>query len=106
MLSFVTFEYNTAVRTARGFSSVDLLHRSEDLGFIYQVLPYTDYEGPDERFINFTSGLQEWSHIAGLCSFSQQQGPKLRYDERHMHNVYHSGHLVWVSVPLRKLGSA
>ncbi|UYV77347.1 hypothetical protein LAZ67_15000588, partial [Cordylochernes scorpioides] len=80
ILPFVTFAYNTAKQESTGFKDED--------DFIQTL----------------GSRAEEARQLARIHTMRSQGENKLRYDAHHRNIVYQPGDLVWIYIPVRKVG--
>ncbi|UYV74973.1 hypothetical protein LAZ67_12001943 [Cordylochernes scorpioides] len=103
ILPFVTFSYNTTKQESTGFTLFFLLHGREaetPLDVLFpKLLP------KDDDFIQTLGArAEEARKLARIHSMRSQDSNKQRYDAHHRNILYQPGDLVWIFIPVRKVG--
>ncbi|UYV77011.1 hypothetical protein LAZ67_14002809, partial [Cordylochernes scorpioides] len=103
ILPFVTFAYNTAKQESTGFTPFFLVHGREAETPLDVLFPKLLPE--DDDFIQ-TLGARadEARKLARIHSMRSQGSNEHRYDAHHRNIIYQPGDLVWIFIPVRKVG--
>ncbi|UYV84411.1 hypothetical protein LAZ67_X002045 [Cordylochernes scorpioides] len=103
ILPFVTFAYNTSRQESTGFTPFFLAHGREAETPLDLLFPKLVPE--DDDFIQtLGSRAEEARQLARLHSMRSQESNKLRYDAQHRNITYQPGDLVWIFIPVHKVG--
>ncbi|UYV61228.1 hypothetical protein LAZ67_1003968 [Cordylochernes scorpioides] len=103
ILPFVTFSYNTAKQESTGFTPFFLVHGREAETPLDVLFPKLLPE--DDDFIQ-TLGVraEEARKLTRIHPMRSQDSNKHRYDAHHRNIIYQPGDLVWIFIPVRKVG--
>ncbi|UYV68861.1 hypothetical protein LAZ67_6001298, partial [Cordylochernes scorpioides] len=104
ILPFVTFAYNTAKQESTGFSPFYLVHGREAETPLDLLFPKFPSEDEDDFIQTLGSRAEEARQLARIHTMRSQGGNKLRYDAHHRNIIYQPGDLVWIYIPVRKVG--
>ncbi|UYV80275.1 hypothetical protein LAZ67_18002262, partial [Cordylochernes scorpioides] len=104
ILPFVTFAYNTAKQESTGFSPFYLVHGREAETPLDLLFPKFPSEDEDDFIQTLGSRAEEARQLARIHTMRSQGGNKLRYDAHHRNIIYQPGVLVWIYIPVRKVG--
>jgi transposase InsO family protein len=104
VLPFVTFAYNTAKQDTTGFSPFFLLHGREAETTLDTIFPCVEGNEEDDYVSNLITKAEESRQLARLRTLNAQAKDSRRYDSRHRMVSYKPGDLVWVFIPIRKVG--
>ncbi|UYV63976.1 hypothetical protein LAZ67_2006231, partial [Cordylochernes scorpioides] len=104
ILPFVTFAYNTAKQESTGFSPFYLVHGREAETPLDLLFPKFPSEDEDDFIQTLGSRAEEARQLARIHTMRSQGENKLRYDAHHRNIVYQPGDLVWIYIPVRKVG--
>ncbi|UYV72881.1 hypothetical protein LAZ67_10001063 [Cordylochernes scorpioides] len=104
ILPFVTFAYNTAKQGSTGFSPFYLVHGREAETPLDLLFPKFPSEDEDDFIQTLGSRAEEARQLARIHTMRSQGGNKLRYDAHHRNIIYQPGDLVWIYIPVRKVG--
>ncbi|UYV82368.1 hypothetical protein LAZ67_21001831, partial [Cordylochernes scorpioides] len=104
ILPFVTFAYNTAKQESTGFSPFYLVHGREAETPLDLLFPKFPSEDEDDFIQTLGSRAEEARQLARIHTMRSQEGNKLRYDAHHRNIIYQPGVLVWIYIPVRKVG--
>ncbi|UYV78619.1 hypothetical protein LAZ67_16002183, partial [Cordylochernes scorpioides] len=104
ILPFVTFAYNTAKQESTGFSPFYLVHGREADTPLDLLFPKFPSEDEDDFIQTLGSRAEEARQLARIHTMRSQGGNKLRYDAHHRNIIYQPGVLVWIYIPVRKVG--
>ncbi|UYV64979.1 hypothetical protein LAZ67_3002638, partial [Cordylochernes scorpioides] len=104
ILPFVTFAYNTAKQESTGFSPFFLVHGREAETPLDLLFPKFPSEDEDDFIQTLGSRAEEARQLARIHTMRSQGGNKLRYDAHHRNIIYQPGVLVWIYIPVRKVG--
>ncbi|UYV84587.1 hypothetical protein LAZ67_X002728, partial [Cordylochernes scorpioides] len=100
---FVTFAYNTAKQESTGFTPFFLVHGREAEPPLDVLFPKLLPE--DDDFIQTLGArAEEARKLARIHSMKAQDSNKQRYDAHHRNIIYQPGDLVWIFIPVRKVG--
>ncbi|UYV84686.1 hypothetical protein LAZ67_X003094 [Cordylochernes scorpioides] len=100
---FVTFAYNTAKQESTGFTPFFLVHGREAETPLDVLFPKLLPE--DDDFIQTLGArAEEARKLARIHSMRSQDSNKQRYDAHHRNIIYQPGDLVWIFIPVRKVG--
>ncbi|UYV80895.1 K02A2.6-like, partial [Cordylochernes scorpioides] len=103
ILPFVTFAYNTAKQESTGFIPFFLVHGREAETPLDVLFPKLLPE--DDDFIQTLGArAEEARKLARIHSMRSQDSNKQRYDAHHRNIIYQPGDLVWIFIPVRKVG--
>ncbi|UYV70456.1 K02A2.6-like [Cordylochernes scorpioides] len=103
ILPFVTFAYNTAKQESTGFTPFFLVHGREAETPLDVLFPKLLPE--DDDFIQTLGArAEEARKLARIYSMRSQDSNKHRYDAHHRNIIYQPGDLVWIFIPVRKVG--
>ncbi|UYV73826.1 K02A2.6-like, partial [Cordylochernes scorpioides] len=103
ILPFVTFAYNTAKQESTGFTPFFLVHGREAETPLDVLFPKLLPE--DDDFIQTLGArAEEARKLARIHSMRSQDSNKQRYDAHHRNIIYQPGDLVWIFIPVRKVG--
>ncbi|UYV77524.1 K02A2.6-like [Cordylochernes scorpioides] len=103
ILPFVTFAYNTAKQESTGFTPFFLVHGREAETPLDVLFPKLLPE--DDDFIQTLGArAEEARKLARIHSMRSQDSKKHRYDAHHRNIIYQPGDLVWIFIPVRKVG--
>ncbi|UYV72001.1 hypothetical protein LAZ67_9001526 [Cordylochernes scorpioides] len=103
ILPFVTFAYNTAKQKSTGFTPFFLVHGREAETPLDVLFPKLLPE--DDDFIQTLGArAEEARKLARIHSMRSQDSNKHRYDAHHRNMIYQPGDLVWIFIPVRKVG--
>ncbi|UYV85062.1 K02A2.6-like, partial [Cordylochernes scorpioides] len=103
ILPFVTFAYNTAKQESTGFTPFFLVHGREAETPLDVLFPKLLPE--DDDFIQTLGArAEEARKLARIHSMRSQGSNKHRYDAHHRNIIYQPGDLVWIFIPVRKVG--
>ncbi|UYV84664.1 K02A2.6-like, partial [Cordylochernes scorpioides] len=95
ILPFVTFAYNTAKQESTGFTPFFLVHGREAETPLNVLFPKLLPE--DDDFIQTLGARAEEARKLAHSN-------KHRYDAHHRNIIYQPGDLVWIFIPVRKVG--
>ncbi|UYV79891.1 hypothetical protein LAZ67_18000994, partial [Cordylochernes scorpioides] len=104
ILPFVTFAYNTAKQESTGFSPFYLVHGREAETPLDLLFPKFPSEDEYDFIQTLGSRAEEARQLARIHTMRSQGGNKLRYDAHHRNIIYQPGVLVWIYIPVRKVG--
>lgn len=106
ILPFVTFAYNTAKQETTGFTPFYLLHGREAETTLDTMFPFCpdDINYSDSYLNRLIMRTEESRQLARLRTFQAQDKDRQRYDSKHRVVTYQPGDLVWVFIPIRKIG--
>ncbi|UYV71403.1 hypothetical protein LAZ67_8003004, partial [Cordylochernes scorpioides] len=103
ILPFVTFAYNTAKQESTGFTPFFLVHGREAETPLDVLFPKLLPE--DDDFIQTLGArAEEARKLARIHSMRSQGSNKHRYDAHHRNIIFQPGDLVWIFIPVRKVG--
>ncbi|UYV82719.1 hypothetical protein LAZ67_22000665, partial [Cordylochernes scorpioides] len=103
ILPFVTFAYNTAKQESTGFTPFFLVHGREAETPLDVLFPKLLPE--DDDFIQTLGArAEEARKLARIHFMRSQDSNKQRYDAHHRNIIYQPGDLVWIFIPVRKVG--
>ncbi|UYV71047.1 K02A2.6-like, partial [Cordylochernes scorpioides] len=103
ILPFVIFAYNTAKQDSTGFTPFFLVHGCEAETPLDVLFPRLSPK--DDDFIQTLGArAKEARNLARIHSMRSQDSNKHRYDAHHRNIIYQPGDLVWIFIPLRKVG--
>ncbi|UYV71117.1 K02A2.6-like, partial [Cordylochernes scorpioides] len=103
ILPFVTFAYNTAKQESTGFTPFFLVHGREAETPLDVLFPKLLPE--DDDFIQTLGArAEEARKLARIHSMRSQDSNKQRYDAHRRNIIYQPGDLVWIFIPVRKVG--
>ncbi|UYV74371.1 hypothetical protein LAZ67_11003263 [Cordylochernes scorpioides] len=103
ILPFVTFAYNIAKQESTGFTPFFLVHGREAETPLDVLFPKLLPE--DDDFIQTLGArAEEAQKLARIHSMRSQDSNKQRYDAHHRNIIYQPGDLVWIFIPVRKVG--
>ncbi|UYV60240.1 hypothetical protein LAZ67_1000522 [Cordylochernes scorpioides] len=104
ILPYVTFAYNTAKQDTTGFTPFKLIHGREAETTVDTLFP-NPHEDPQEDYSQkIASRVEETRQLARLETLKAQEKDKARYDSKHEAMDYNVGDLVWIFIPIRKVG--
>ncbi|UYV65991.1 K02A2.6-like, partial [Cordylochernes scorpioides] len=104
VLPFVTFAYNTAKQETTGFSPFFLVHGREAETTLDSLLPYHDNDDVGDYVQHLITTAEEARHLAQLHLYRGQEKNRKYYDRKHRPVDYNVGDLVWLFIPVRKVG--
>ncbi|UYV66976.1 hypothetical protein LAZ67_4003508, partial [Cordylochernes scorpioides] len=104
VLPFVTFAYNTAKQETTGFSPFFLVHGREAETTLDSLLPYHDNDDVGDYVQHLITTAEEARHLAQLHLYRGQEKDRKYYDRKHRPVDYKVGDLVWLFIPVRKVG--
>ncbi|UYV72451.1 hypothetical protein LAZ67_9003197 [Cordylochernes scorpioides] len=104
MLPFITFAYNTAKQESTGFTPFFLIHGREAETTLDTIFPYSSSPEGEEFIQNLGTRAEEARQIARHHIFKAQETNKTNYDARHTGKIYNPGDLVWIFIPIRRVG--
>ncbi|UYV72359.1 hypothetical protein LAZ67_9002777 [Cordylochernes scorpioides] len=104
MLPFITFAYNTAKQESTGFTPFFLIHGREAETTLDTIFPYSSSPEGEEFIQNLGTRAEEARQIARHHIFKAQETNKTNYDARHTGKIYEPGDLVWIFIPIRRVG--
>ncbi|UYV72260.1 K02A2.6-like [Cordylochernes scorpioides] len=104
VLPFVTFAYNTAKKETTGFSPFFLVHGREAETTLDSLLPYHDNDNVGDYVQHLITTAEETRHLAQLHLYRGQEKDRVYYDRKHRPVDYNVGDLVWLFIPVRKVG--
>ncbi|UYV72938.1 hypothetical protein LAZ67_10001233, partial [Cordylochernes scorpioides] len=104
VLPFVTFAYNTAKQETTGFSPFFLVHGREAETTLDSLLPYHDNDDVGDYVQHLITTAEEARHLAQLHLYRGQEKDRKYYDRKHRPVDYNVGDLVWLFIPVRKVG--
>ncbi|UYV67832.1 hypothetical protein LAZ67_5002180, partial [Cordylochernes scorpioides] len=103
ILPFVTFAYNTAKQESTGFTPFFFVHGREAETPLDVLFPKLLPE--DDDFIQTLGArAEEARKLARIHSMRSQDSNKQRYDAHPRNIIYQPGDLVWIFIPVRKVG--
>ncbi|UYV82739.1 K02A2.6-like, partial [Cordylochernes scorpioides] len=103
MLPFITFAYNTAKQESTGFTPFFLIHGREAETTLDTIFPYSSLSEGEEFIKNLGTRAEEARQIAHHI-FKAQEMNKTNYGARHTGKIYEPGDLVWIFIPIRRVG--
>ncbi|GFU66419.1 transposon Ty3-I Gag-Pol polyprotein [Trichonephila clavipes] len=104
ILPFVTFAYNTAKQETTGFTPFYLLHGREAETTLDTMLPFCPNDFDDNNITKIAARAEESRQLARVHTLRAQDKDRRRYDSKHQMVSYAPGDLVWVYIPVRKVG--
>ncbi|UYV79514.1 hypothetical protein LAZ67_17002951, partial [Cordylochernes scorpioides] len=104
VLPFVTFAYNTAKQETTGFSPFFLVHGREAETTLDTLLPYQDNDDVGDYVQHLITTAEEARNLAQLHLYRGQEKDRKYYDRKHRPVDYNVGDLVWLFIPVRKVG--
>ncbi|UYV71905.1 hypothetical protein LAZ67_9001013 [Cordylochernes scorpioides] len=104
MLPFITFAYNTAKQESTGFTPFFLIHGWEAETTLDAIFPYSSSPEGEEFIQNLGTRAEEARQIARHHIFKAQETNKTNYDARHTGKIYEPEDLVWIFIPIRRVG--
>lgn len=104
VLPFVTFAYNTARQNTTDFSPFFLLHGREAETTLDTMFPCVDSKEENDYVGDLITKAEEARQLARIRTLKAQAKDSHRYDSRHRMVTYKPGDLVWVFIPVRKVG--
>ncbi|UYV63096.1 hypothetical protein LAZ67_2003113 [Cordylochernes scorpioides] len=104
VLPFVTFAYNTAKKETTGFSPFFLVHAREAETTLDSLLPYHDNDNVGDYVQHLITTAEEARHLAQLHLYRGQEKDRVYYNRKHRPVDYNVGDLVWLFIPVRKVG--
>ncbi|UYV60360.1 K02A2.6-like [Cordylochernes scorpioides] len=104
ILPFVTFAYNTAKQEATRFTPFFLVHGREAETPLDALFPYPETTDSDEYIQELETKAEEARQIARFHILKAQDVYKTNYDSKHRRVAYHPGDLVWIYIPVRRVG--
>ncbi|UYV68065.1 hypothetical protein LAZ67_5002947, partial [Cordylochernes scorpioides] len=104
VLPFVTFAYNTAKQETTGFSPFFLVYGREAETTLDSLLPYHDNDNVGDYVQHLITTAEEARHLAQLHLYRGQEKDRVYYDRKHRPVDYNVGDLVWLFIPVRKVG--
>ncbi|UYV62725.1 K02A2.6-like, partial [Cordylochernes scorpioides] len=104
VLPFVTFAYNTAKQETTGFSPFFLVHGREAETTLDSLLLYHDNDNVGDYVQHLITTAEEARHLAQLHLYRGQEKDRVYYDRKHRPVDYNVGDLVWLFIPVRKVG--
>lgn len=104
LLPFVTFAYNTAKQETTGFTPFFLLHGREAETTMDTLFPYHPIDTGSDYVSQLITTAEEARQLARIRTLSAQDRDRQRYDAKHRPVSYNPGDLVWIFIPIRKVG--
>ncbi|GFY47829.1 transposon Ty3-I Gag-Pol polyprotein [Trichonephila inaurata madagascariensis] len=104
ILPLVTFAYNTAKQKNNGLHSFYLLHGREVETTLDTVFSYIADKSEDDSASRLVTLAEESRQLARIRTLEAQHKDKTKYDAKHRSVSYRPGKLVWVFMPVRKVG--
>ncbi|UYV84721.1 hypothetical protein LAZ67_X003197 [Cordylochernes scorpioides] len=103
-LPYVTFAYNTAKQDTTGFTPFKLIHGREAEITVDTLFPNPHEDLQEDYSQKIASRVEETRQLARLETLKAQEKDKARYDSKHEAIDYNVGDLVWIFIPIRKVG--
>ncbi|UYV76601.1 hypothetical protein LAZ67_14001425, partial [Cordylochernes scorpioides] len=104
ILPYVTFAYNTAKQNTTGFTPFKLIHGREAETTVDTLFPNPHEDLQEDYSQKIASQVEETRQLARLETLKAQEKDKARYDSKHEAMDYNVGDLVWIFIPIRKVG--
>ncbi|GBM58756.1 Transposon Ty3-I Gag-Pol polyprotein [Araneus ventricosus] len=104
ILPFVTFPYNAARQETTGLKPFYLLHGREAETTLDTIFPYSPDGATQDYLQRLLNQTKESRQLARLRTLEAQQKDRRIYDAKHRPVNYNSGDLVWIFMPVRKVG--
>ncbi|UYV83325.1 hypothetical protein LAZ67_23000532, partial [Cordylochernes scorpioides] len=104
ILPYVTFAYNTAKQDTTGFTPFKLIHGREVETAVDTLFPNPHEDLQEDYSQKIASRVEETRQLARLETLKAQEKDKARYDSKHEAMDYNVGDLVWIFIPIRKVG--
>ncbi|UYV66441.1 hypothetical protein LAZ67_4001687 [Cordylochernes scorpioides] len=104
ILPYVTFAYNTAKQDTIGFTPFKLIHGREAETTVDTLFPNPHEDLQEDYSQKIASRVEETRQLARLETLKAQEKDKARYDSKHEAMDYNVGDLVWIFIPIRKVG--
>ncbi|UYV65636.1 hypothetical protein LAZ67_3004918 [Cordylochernes scorpioides] len=104
ILPYVTFAYNTAKQDTTGFTPFKLIHGREVETTVDTLFPNPHEDLQEDYSQKIASRVEETRQLARLETLKAQEKDKARYDSKHEAMDYNVGDLVWIFIPIRKVG--
>ncbi|UYV64787.1 hypothetical protein LAZ67_3001966, partial [Cordylochernes scorpioides] len=104
ILPYVTFAYNTAKQDTTGFTPFKLIHGREAETTVDTLFPNPHEDLQEDYSQKIASRVEETRQQARLETLKAQEKDKARYDSKHEAMDYNVGDLVWIFIPIRKVG--
>ncbi|UYV64450.1 hypothetical protein LAZ67_3000767, partial [Cordylochernes scorpioides] len=104
ILPYVTFAYNTAKQDTTGFTPFELIHGREAETTVDTLFPNPHEDLQEDYSQRIASRVEETRQLARLETLKAQEKDKARYDSKHEAMDYDVGDLVWIFIPIRKVG--
>ncbi|UYV69417.1 K02A2.6-like, partial [Cordylochernes scorpioides] len=104
ILPYVTFAYNTAKQDTTGFTPFKLIHGREAKTTVDTLFPNPHEDLQEDYSQKIASRVEETRQLARLETLKAQEKDKARYDSKHEAMDYNVGDLVWIFIPIRKVG--
>ncbi|UYV79808.1 K02A2.6-like [Cordylochernes scorpioides] len=104
ILPYVTFAYNTAKQDTTGFTPFKLIHGREVETTVDTLFPNPHEDLQEDYNQKIASRVEETRQLARLETLKAQEKDKARYDSKHEAMDYNVGDLVWIFIPIRKVG--
>ncbi|UYV64560.1 K02A2.6-like [Cordylochernes scorpioides] len=104
ILPYVTFAYNTAKQDTTGFTPFELIHGRESETTVDTLFPNPHEDLQEDYSQRIASRVEETRQLARLETLKAQEKDKARYDSKHEAMDYNIGDLVWIFIPIRKVG--
>ncbi|UYV85023.1 hypothetical protein LAZ67_X004325 [Cordylochernes scorpioides] len=104
ILPYVTFAYNTAKQDTTGFTPFKLIHGREAETTVDTLFPNPHEDLQEDYSQKIASRVEETRQLARLETLKAQEKDKARYDSKHEAMDYNVGDLVWIFIPIRKVG--
>ncbi|UYV67035.1 K02A2.6-like, partial [Cordylochernes scorpioides] len=104
ILPYVTFAYNTAKQDTTGFTPFKLIHGREAETTVDTLFPNPHEDLQEDYSQKIASRVEETRQLARLETLKAREKDKARYDSKHEPMDYNVGDLVWIFIPIRKVG--
>ncbi|UYV84377.1 hypothetical protein LAZ67_X001970 [Cordylochernes scorpioides] len=104
ILPYVTFAYNTAKQDTTGFTPFKLIHGREAETTVDTLFPNPHEDLQEDYSQKIALRVEETRQLARLETLKAQEKDKARYDSKHEAMDYNVGDLVWIFIPIRKVG--
>ncbi|UYV60291.1 K02A2.6-like, partial [Cordylochernes scorpioides] len=104
ILPYVTFAYNTAKQDTTVFTPFKLIHGREAETTVDTLFPNPHEDLQEDYSQKIASRVEETRQLARLETLKAQEKDKARYDSKHEAMDYNVGDLVWIFIPIRKVG--
>ncbi|UYV81241.1 hypothetical protein LAZ67_20000442, partial [Cordylochernes scorpioides] len=104
ILPYVTIAYNTEKQDTTGFTPFKLIHGREAETTVDTLFPNPHEDLQEDYSQKIASRVEETRQLARLETLKAQEKDKARYDSKHEAMDYNVGDLVWIFIPIRKVG--